>query len=127
MRRLGFSWMDSTCNNNCSLLAVIFLTVLLPRSEAQKPSGQQMKNGIIVLTAFEGDVKIITTTNDQPLNPSKGAVLKQGHVVITGANSKASLAFENGIGMEVAPSTKFVIQEFSRWRDLHHNAVFKSQ
>jgi hypothetical protein len=99
---------------SCTLLVVIVLTALLSSAEAQQPSALQMKNGIIVMTGFEGDVKIFTTTSDQPIKPTKGAVLKQGHVVVTGANSKASLAFENGIVMEVSPSTKFVIQEFQQ-------------
>jgi hypothetical protein len=73
-----------------------------------------MKTGIIVLTAFEGDVKIATTSNNQTKAPTKGAILKQGQVIMTGAKSKASLAFENGIVMEVAPSSKFIIQEFQQ-------------
>ncbi|MEI8294151.1 MAG: hypothetical protein WCG66_09210 [bacterium] len=73
-----------------------------------------MKSGIIVLTAFEGDVKISTSSSDQSVSAAKGTILKPGHILITGSNSKASLAFENGIVMEVAPSSKFVIQEFQQ-------------
>lgn len=85
-----------------------------PTATAQQSSDLTMKTGIIVLTAFEGDVKISTTSSDQTQAPSKGAILKQGQVIITGAKSKASLAFENGIVMEVSSSSKFVIQEFQQ-------------
>ena len=73
-----------------------------------------MKNGTAFLTAFEGDVKISTASSDQAQAPSKGAILKQGQVVVTAPKSKASLAFDNGIVMEVSPSSKSVIQEFQR-------------
>jgi len=73
-----------------------------------------MKPGIIVLTAFEGDVKITTASSNATLTPSKGAILKQGQVILTGPNSKALLAYENGIVMEVSASSKFVIQEFQQ-------------
>ena len=95
-----------------TLLAVIFLA-LLPSSNAQEPT-DKMQTGIVVLTAFEGDVKISISSNGQTQPPSKGAILKQGHVIVTGPNSKASLAFENGVVMEVAPSSKFAIQEFQQ-------------
>ena len=94
-------------------LAIAFLASP-PSATAQQPGDLKMKTGIIVLTAFEGDVKISTTSSDQTQSPSKGAILKQGQVIVTGPKSKASLAFENGIVMEVSPSTKFVIQEFQQ-------------
>jgi hypothetical protein len=95
------------------LLAIAFLA--FPASaKAQEPADAPMKNGIIVLTAFEGDVKISSSSSDETQVPSKGAILKQGQVITTGPKAKASLAFENGIVMEVAPSSKFLIQEFQQ-------------
>lgn len=97
-----------------TLLFAITLLALIPRLNAQQTTAAEFQAGIIVLTAFEGDVKISLSSNGQTQKPSKGAILKQGHVVVTGPNSKASLAFENGVVMEVAPSTKFAIQEFQQ-------------
>ena len=95
------------------LLAIAFLA--FPASaKAQDTADAPMKNGIIVLTAFEGDVKISSSSSDQTQAPTKGAILKQGQIIVTGPKSKASLAFENGIVMEVAPSSKFLIQEFQQ-------------
>lgn len=73
-----------------------------------------MKNGTAFLTAFEGDVKISTASSDQAQALSKGAILKQGQVIVTAPKSKASLAFDNGIVMAVSPSSKSVIQDFQR-------------
>jgi hypothetical protein len=97
-----------------TLLFAITLLALIPRLNAQQTTGAEFQAGIIVLTAFEGDVKISLSSNGQTQKPSKGAILKQGHVLVTGPNSKASLAFENGVVMEVAPSSKFAIQEFQQ-------------
>lgn len=97
-----------------TLLLTITLLALIPRLSAQKTTASEFQAGIIVLTAFEGDVKISVSSNGQTQRPSKGAILKQGHVLVTGPNSKASLAFENGVVMEVAPSSKFAIQEFQQ-------------
>jgi len=94
------------------LVVAFFITGL--GLNAQQPSNTDMKTGLIVLTAFEGDVKVSITSTGQTLPPTKGAILKQGHVIVTGPNSKASLAFENGVVMEVSPSSKFVIQEFQQ-------------
>ena len=106
---------STTLGSKLHLLALSVALLAWPiKSNAQQPADSKMKMGIIVLTAFEGDVKISTTASDQTQSPSKGAILKQGQVIVTGANSKASLAFENGIVMEVAPSSKFVIQEFQQ-------------
>jgi hypothetical protein len=85
-----------------------------PSATAQQRRDSTMKNGTTFLTAFKGDVKISTTSSDQTQAPSKGAVLKQGQVVVIAPKSKASLAFENGIVMEDLPSSKFVIQDFQR-------------
>lgn len=95
------------------LLAIAF-SGFTQSAKAQQAANAPMKNGIIVLTAFEGDVKIANSSSDQTLPPSKGAILKQGQMIITGPKSKASLAFENGIVMEVTPSSKFLIQEFQQ-------------
>jgi hypothetical protein len=105
--------LSATLRTVFQLLAIVFLA-FLTSAKAQQTADVSMKNGIIVLTAFEGDVKISSSSSDQNQAPSKGAILKQGQVVVTGANSKASLAFENGIVMEVAPSSKFLIQEFQQ-------------
>jgi hypothetical protein len=95
------------------LLAIAFLA--FPAiAKAQQPADAPMKNGIIVLTSFEGDVKISSSSTDQTQAPSKGAILKQGQIIVTGPKAKASLAFENGIVMEVTPSSKFLIQEFQQ-------------
>jgi len=95
------------------MLAMVFFAIPVIAS-AQQTAGSAMKNGIIVLTSFEGDVKITNSSSDQTLTPSKGAILKQGQIITTGPKSKASLAFENGIVIEVTPSTKFLIQEFQQ-------------
>jgi len=104
----------STTLRTISYAITIAFLASPPSATAQQPSDLKMKVGIIVLTAFEGDVKISTTSSDQTQTPSKGAILKQGQVIVTGPKSKASLAFENGIVMEVSPSSKFVIQEFQQ-------------
>lgn len=95
------------------LLAIAFWA-LPPIAKAQQTADAPMRNGIIVLTAFEGDVKISNSSGDLTQAPSKGAILKQGQIVTTGQKSRASLAFENGIVMEVTPSSKFLIQEFQQ-------------
>ncbi len=94
-----------------------------PSATAQQSRDSTMKNGTTFLTAIEGDVKISTTSSDQTQAPSKGAILQQGQGVVTAPKSKASRAFENGIVMEVSPSSKFVIQEFQRpaTSTAHHN------
>jgi hypothetical protein len=105
--------LSNTLRTAFQLLAITILA--FPASaKAQETVDAPMKNGIIVLTAFEGDVKISTSSNDETQAPSKGAILKQGQIIVTGPKAKASLAFENGIVMEVAPSTKFLIQEFQQ-------------
>ncbi len=95
------------------LLAVTLWAVMAPLN-AQQPADSKLQPGIIVLTAYEGDVKISLSANGQTLRPYKGAILKQGHVIVTGPNSRASLAFENGAVMEVGASSKFAIQEFQQ-------------
>jgi len=95
------------------LFAMALGAVMAPLN-AQQPIDSKLQQGIIVLTAYEGDVKISLSSNGQTLNLSKGAILKQGHVIVTGPNSKASLAFENGAVMEVGSSSKFAIQEFQQ-------------
>jgi len=105
--------LSNTLRTAFQLLAITILA--FPTStKAQETVDAPMKNGIIVLTAFEGDVKISSSSNDETQAPSKGAILKQGQIIVTGPKAKASLAFENGIVMEVAPSTKFLIQEFQQ-------------
>lgn len=104
----------STALRTAFQLLAIALLAFPPSAKAQQPADAPMKIGIIVLTAFEGDVKISSSSSDQTQDPSKGAILKQGQIIITGPKSKASLAFENGIVMEVAPSSKFLIQEFQQ-------------
>ena len=111
--RIFFMNLSTTLRTVFYALAITFLASP-PSATAQQPSDLKMRTGIIVLTAFEGDVKISTTSSDQTQTPSKGAILKQGQVIVTGPKSKASLAFENGIVMEVSPSSKFVIQEFQQ-------------
>ena len=105
--------LSNTLRTAFQLLAITILA--FPTStKAQETVDAPMKNGIIVLTAFEGDVKISSSSSDQTQAPSKGAILKQGQIIVTGPKSKASLAFENGIVMGVAPSSKFLIQEFQQ-------------
>lgn len=105
--------LSTTLRTAFQLLAIAFLA-FQASAKAQDTADAPMKNGIIVLTAFEGDVKISSSSSDETQVPSKGAILKQGHVITTGPKAKASLAFENGIVMEVAPSSKFLIQEFQQ-------------
>ncbi len=95
-------------------LLAVTLWAVMPQLNAQQPVDSKLQPGIIVLTAYEGDVKISLSSNGQALRPSKGAILKQGHVIVTGPNSRASLAFENGAVMEVGSSSKFAIQEFQQ-------------
>ncbi len=96
------------------LLIAILFSLSVGIATAQPPPDSKMKPGIIVLTAFEGDVKITTTSSSATSPPSKGAILKQGQIIVTGQNSKALLAYENGSVMEVRASSKFVIQEFQQ-------------
>ncbi len=98
---------------NLPLIAILLL-LSVGIAAAQQAADSKMKPGIIVLTAFAGDVKITTTSSNETHTPSKGATLKQGQVIVTGPNSKALLAYENGIVMEVSASSKFVIQEFQQ-------------
>ncbi len=95
-------------------LLAMTLWAVMPQLNAQQPIDSKLQPGIIVLTAYEGDVKISLSSNGQTLRPSKGAILKQGHVIVTSPNSRASLAFENGAVMEVGSSSKFAIQEFQQ-------------
>ena len=70
------------------LLAIAFLA--FPAiAKAQQPADAPMKNGIIVLTSFEGDVKISSSSSDETQVPSKGAILKQGQIIVTGPKAKA--------------------------------------
>jgi|688.fasta_scaffold1028328_1 hypothetical protein len=105
--------LSNTLGTAFQLLAIAFLA-FRASAKAQETVDAPMKNGLIVLTAFEGDVKISSSSNDETQAPSKGAILKQGQIIVTGPKAEASLAFENGIVMEVAPSTKFLIQEFQQ-------------
>lgn len=95
-------------------LLAVALWAVMPQLNAQQPIDSNLQPGIIVLTGYQGDVKISLSSSGETLRPSKGAILKQGHVIVTGPNSSAALAFENGAVMEVGPSSKFAIQEFQQ-------------
>ena len=99
-------------------IAFVFLfsvisTVLM--AQAPKPPASQdaaMTPGLIVLTGFEGDVKIATAQNPEGQRPSSGAKLQKGDIILTGPNSTASLAFSNGSVLQVQSDSKFSIEEY---------------
>ena len=72
----------------------------------------EMSPGLIVLTGFEGDVKIASAKNPVGITPSAGAKLQKGDIILTGADGTASLAFSNGSVLQVQNSSKFSIEEY---------------
>ncbi|NBS51701.1 MAG: hypothetical protein EBS96_03600, partial [Spartobacteria bacterium] len=94
-------------------LLLLAMTPLL--AQAQKPaasSESEMPSGLIVLTGFEGDVKLANAQNPDGQRPSRGTKLQKGDIILTGPESSASLAFSNGSVLEVQSSSKFSIEEF---------------
>jgi len=91
----------------------IISTVL--HAEEPKPTPPQdvaMTPGLIVLTGFEGDVKIASAKNPVGITPAAGAKLQKGDIILTGSNSSASLAFSNGSSLQVQSGSKFSIEEY---------------
>ena len=83
-----------------------------PSSSPSETKADEMSPGLIVLTAFEGDVKIASAKNPVGIPPSAGAKLQMGDIILTGSNSSASLAFSNGSVLQVQSGSKFSIEEY---------------
>ena len=83
-----------------------------PSSSPSEAKADEMSPGLIVLTAFEGDVKIASAKNPVGIPPSAGAKLQKGDIILTGPNSSASLAFSNGSVLQVQSSSKFSLEDY---------------
>ncbi len=90
------------------LASIVFFSIAL----SSHTLASDMRRGLIVLSAVEGDVKVINPLDSKKRTPSRGDIIKQGETIITGSGASASLAFENGTVMEIAGSSKVVLQEF---------------
>ena len=83
-----------------------------PSSSPSETKADEMSPGLIVLTAFEGDVKIASAKNPVGIPPSAGAKLQKGDIILTGTDGTASLAFSNGSVLQVQSGSKFSIEEY---------------
>ena len=83
-----------------------------PSSSPSETKADEMSPGLIVLTAFEGDVKIASAKNSVGIPPSAGAKLQKGDIILTGTDGTASLAFSNGSVLQVQSGSKFSIEEY---------------
>ena len=81
-------------------LLAVTLWAVMPQLNAQQPVDSKLQPGIIVLTAYEGDVKISLSSNGQALRPSKGAILKQGQ---SSGRAKVNAPTWNSAGFTASP------------------------
>lgn len=90
----------------CTLFVAFFVHV--PESLA----AEEMRRGVVVVTAVKGEVFVSTPLNPEPMPLKKGDMLRQGATIIAAKDAVADLAFSNGTVMQVSENSKFVIQEF---------------
>ena len=83
-----------------------------PTATPSETKADEMTPGLIVLTGFEGDVKIASAKNPVGITPAAGAKLQMGDIILTGTDGTASLAFSNGSVLQVQISSKFSIEEY---------------
>jgi hypothetical protein len=93
-------------------LFIVFVASLHAQTPSPNAANAEMKPGLIVLTGFEGDVKIVSAATPDGKRPARGDKIQKGDSIVTGPNSSASLAFSNGSVLEVAKESKFIIEEY---------------
>lgn len=71
-----------------------------------------MKPGEVVVITLEGTATAVESTTGKTKKLVIGDRLLQGWTILTKGKSKVGLGFANGTFIEVAPNSKFVIQEF---------------
>ena len=106
-------------------LFIAFVASLNAQTPSPNAANAEMKPGLIVLTGFEGDVKIVSAATPDGKRPARGDKIEKGDAIVTGPNSSACLAFSNGSVLEVAKESKFIVEEYLQKEWEFNEEVFK--
>jgi hypothetical protein len=97
-----------------ALFVVFTILVSAPFAGAQQSPANDgsMLPGDVVITSFNGDVKITTKNKPDGMAPETGKIIRQGAKIMTGNDSEIMLAFSNGTSIQVGANSKFFIDEY---------------
>ena len=97
---------------NSRIIQLVLLPIVAFAFALQVSAAEKMVVGNIRVIKVQGNSAVMVDATGKKSPVQEGAFIRQGTKIITGADSRVDLVFENGSAVNISPSSHFSIDEF---------------